>query len=722
VDWDFTVSYLKLFLAKQSMVSGSMIILFKKFRFASFLLFLSLLILACPALAEETPSSKIILEYPAENPKVDFKTRHLLDEVSPDSEVAVWVFFTDKGIKTDGEYRKAVEEYRYQISERSAKRRMLRGKKPIFDFTDIPVKTQYLDELISLGVKIRVVSKWLNSASVMANKNQIEEIEKLSFVRAIQKVVTFYRKEPSFSREDLQKFYEAPKDQILGYGESYAQLAQIHVPELHNLGYSGKGVLITMLDTGYFIDHPAFDSILNSGRLVATHDFINGDDNVQDGPDQQREHGTYTFSAVGGFVNDTLIGPAFGADFALAKTEIVLNHIEIQIEEDNWVAGAEWADSLGADVISSSLGYNRWDDGTGYTYQDMNGHTTKCTVAADLAVSKGIVVVNAAGNERQTPWHYILAPADGDSVIAVGAVDLQGHIASFSSAGPTYDGRIKPDVVACGVNTFCASPYGGYTHVGGTSLSTPLVAGACALLLEIHPDWTPHDVISALQGTASQACRPDTLKGWGIANAYPASGLDTVPQICIQPESFDFSAVHGEGEIPAQTLHIYNIGGGGLRWQAMSDADWLNLEPSSDTAFVNQPSITHLTVDISDLSSELHQATLTISGDDTLTRSVTAEVTLVIHSTNKIFVFPNPFSDSLTVFVDKSDAKDNIKISIFTVAGELVYQFPPEDGGDVFRKTWDGKNEDGKRVSDGIYLIKVDINEHSEIVKVAKIK
>jgi len=699
-----------------------------KFKFLFFLFFFSLLILPRPIVPQEIPDKKTILEYPVENPKVDSKTRNLLNKLDPDSEVAVWVFFTDKGVKTEGEYKKAIEECGYQLSERSVERRKLRGKEPIFDFTDIPVKKEYLDELKSLNLKIRTVSKWLNAASVLANKNQIEEIEKLPFVRAIEKVVTFYRKEPlpqvenpsEGGEENLKKFHEAPKDEVLQYGQSYAQLAQIHVPELHNLGYSGKGVLITMLDTGYFIHHPAFDSILNSGRLVATHDFINGDDNVQDGSDQQRDHGTYTFSAVGGFVNDTLIGPAYGAQFALAKTEVVAS--ETQIEEDHWVAGIQWADSLGADVVSSSLGYNRWDDGTGYTYQDMDGNTAECTIAADLAVSKGIVVVNAAGNERQNSWHYIIAPADGDSVIAVGAIDLQGQLTGFSSAGPTYDGRIKPDVVACGFNTFCASAYGGYAHIGGTSLSTPLVAGVCALLLEIHPNWTPHDVISALHGTASQACRPDTLKGWGVANAYSASGLDTVPQICIQPESFNFYAVHGEGEIPAQTLHIYNIGGGELRWQAISNAGWLNLEPSSGTTLVNEPSTINLTVDITDLPAEVQQATITISGDDTLTLPVTAKVTLIIHSTNKIFAFPNPFQDSLTVFVDKYDAKDKINTSIFTVSGELVYQFPEEDGEKVFQKTWDGRNENGRSVSSGIYLLKIDINGHSEIVKIAKIK
>jgi serine protease AprX len=259
-----------------------------KFQLPLFLFFLSLLILPGATAAQEIAGDEIILERPAENPKIDLKTKDLLNQLSSDSAVAVWVFFTDKGIKTDGQYRKAIQECSHQLSQRSVERRKKRGKRPLFDFTDIPVKKEYVDQLRSLSVRVRTVSKWLNAASVMANKNQVEEIEKLSFVRAVEKVVTFYRKEPPPSEERLKKFYEAPKDQVLGYGESYAQLAQIHVPELHYLGYSGKGVLITLLDTGYFIHHQAFEDILNEGRLVATWDFINGDEDVEDGPDIQR--------------------------------------------------------------------------------------------------------------------------------------------------------------------------------------------------------------------------------------------------------------------------------------------------------------------------------------------------------------------------------------------------------------------------------------------------
>jgi serine protease AprX len=685
-----------------------------KLKFLFSLLFLFLLILPRSIVPEEIPGEKTILVSPVEDPKIDFRTRNLLNKLPSDSAIAVWVFFTDKGIKTDGQYRKAIQECRYQLSERSIKRRKLRGEKPIFDFTDIPVNKRYIDELKSLNLKIRVVSKWLNAASVVANKNQIEEIEKLRFARAIKKVATFYRKEPPSPEDHLKKFYEAPKDQVLQYGESYAQLAQINVPALHNLGYSGKGVLITMLDTGYFIHHPAFDSILNSDRLVATYDFINGDNNVEDGPeDGQRDHGTYTFSAVGGFVSDVLIGPAYGAQFALAKTEVIAS--ETQIEEDHWIAGVQWADSLGTDIVSSSLGYLDW-----YTYEDMDGNTAWCTIAADLAVSKGIVVVNSAGNERNcglpSCWDYIIAPADGDSVIAVGAVDINGIIAPFSSMGPTYDGRIKPDVVACGVNTFCASPYGGYNRVSGTSLSTPLVAGVCALLLEIHPDWTPIQVREALWSTASQADHPDNLFGYGIVNASKAGA-----NLVFSLGRLEFEATLGDTHTLADTLIITSTVAESLEWKLIQTPDWVKIEPDSGVTpctcavSINPSRLSHLKVGI-------HRDTIKVSPKYAIGWPQSVAVTLIMRSTAKIVTFPNPFRDSLTVFVDKSDASDKIKLSIFTAAGELVYQFSERDGGEVFQKTWDGRNDRGRRVSSGIYLLKVDINGHSEIFKIAKIK
>jgi subtilisin family serine protease len=219
-----------------------------------------------------------------------------------------------------------------------------------------------------------------------------------------------------------------------------------------------------------------------------------------------------------------MIGPAYAAAFILAKTENTAS--ETPVEEDNWAAAAEWAEAMGADVISSSLGYLVFDRPfTSYTFMDMNGQTAISTRAADLAASLGVVVVNSAGNEGFNPDHNTLgAPADGRAVIAVGAVDFAGRRASFSSVGPTPDGRVKPDVAAQGVAVKVARSTSttGYGGSSGTSFSCPLTAGVAALVLQAHPFYGVEQVISVMRETASNAGSPDNLLGWGIVNALAA--------------------------------------------------------------------------------------------------------------------------------------------------------------------------------------------------------
>jgi subtilisin family serine protease len=674
-----------------------------------------IILLALLILPPRQGTAQVAFEHPAATPKIDARTQAFLGSIPSDSAVAVWIFFTDKGIKSMDEYENAIGLPIKPLSERSMKRRVLRGVNPSFDFADIPVKKDYVEELKNYGVKVRNVSRWLNAVSVLGNREQIEKVKDLTFVRSIQKVVRFTRSKPSLEEKQNKGLGKLPEGQVFGYGESYAQLAQIHVPDLQNIGYSGKGVLVTILDTGYWLHHPAFDSIRNTGRLVATRDFIHGDADVEDQNDVQRVHGTYVWSAVGGFVKDTLIGCAYGADFALAKTEQVDS--EVVSEEDNWVAGAEWADSLGADVLSSSLGYNDW-----YTYQDMDGKTALCTIAADMAVSKGIVVVNAAGNERMDAWHYIIAPADGFGVIAAGAVDLSGNIASFSSMGPTYDGRIKPDVDACGVGTYCASSSGGYTSVNGTSLSTPLVAGVCALLLEINPGWNPTQVREALWNTASQASHPDNSMGYGIANAAKASGLK---YLVISPEVLSFEVSLGDTQTVQKTLSISDWQGGLLKWNAATAASWITLYPNSGFS----PDVIGVKVHPLDLSVGIHTDSIIIASDSAVNSPQKVPVNLILHANAQVRVFPNPFRDSLCVVIEKPDAAGKLKINVFTVAGELVYKFPSvsevipgESGKAIYEYTWDGRNEKGEEVGSGIYILKIDLDNSSRLVKVAKVR
>jgi subtilisin family serine protease len=363
----------------------------------------------------------------------------------------------------------------------------------------------------------------LNAISVMVTAEQRAAIESLPFVMRTEPVARGRRDPVEVTPvETASQGGGAVRGlRSLDYGDCVSQIVQIQVDQLHDAGYSGAGVLVCLLDTGYLRVHDALDSV----EVVAEWDFINDDGVTSNEPgddEAQHNHGTYVLSLIGGWDPGHLIGPAYGASYALGKTEIVGS--EISIEEDYWVEGAEWADSLGADIISSSLGYKDW-----YTYEDLDGNTATTTIAADLAVGNGIAVLTSAGNEGNDPWYYVLAPADGDSVMAIGAVDSLGVIADFSSHGPTYDGRTKPDVCAMGIADLVALPWDptGYGRGGGTSFSCPLVGGVAALLLEAHPDWGPLELREALRTTATRAGAPDNDYGWGIVQSWAAHGYPT---------------------------------------------------------------------------------------------------------------------------------------------------------------------------------------------------
>jgi hypothetical protein len=281
-------------------------------------------------------------------------------------------------------------------------------------------------------------------------------------------------------------------------------------------------------------------------NVIATWDFVNGDPDVEDGSDMgEGSHGTSTLSLIGGFYEGQLIGPAFGADFILAKTENTDS--ETPIEEDNWIAAMEWADSIGVDVTSTSLSYLDFDPPyPSYTCNDMDGNTARITNGADYAVFIGIFVANSAGNAGSNPDpgcnNTLGAPADGDSVMAIGSVTSSGTRSGFSSVGPSADGRIKPDLMAMGSNDYvaCNSSNTCYSNFGsGTSWSCPLSAGCAALLLEVAPNLTPMQLASLLKNTASQSNNPDNLYGWGIINTYAAAqSLLTDTNLGSIPEDF----------------------------------------------------------------------------------------------------------------------------------------------------------------------------------------
>ena len=429
----------------------------------------------------------------------------------------VWIYFTDKDKSTK----------KVTISNKTIKRRAKLESQTNFSWYDTNPTNEYVEKVLATGAKLRRQSRWFNAISIECTEEQLSQISYMPFVKELKSVKQFKREKLStnISNKSMSKLANITE---VDYGNSKDQIEQINVHLAHEAGFMGQGVTVLMLDTGFNLEHAVFDSL----NIIAEWDFINNDalTRNEDGQDvsAQHNHGTATFSALGGYVPGTLVGPAYKADFLLAKTEI-LNQ-EIQIEEDNYVAGLEWGESLGADVASSSLGYTDW-----YTWENMDGNTAITTKVVDIAVKLGVVCVTSAGNENGKGWNHVIAPADADSVISVGAVNSGGLIAGFSSRGPTFDGRIKPEVCARGVATYAAHGNGiSYYGASGTSLSAPLVGGAVAVILSAHPDWTPMMVRAALMETASQATLPNNTYGWGIIDTWAAINWD--PSTHVIPE------------------------------------------------------------------------------------------------------------------------------------------------------------------------------------------
>jgi subtilisin family serine protease len=447
-------------------------------------------------------------------------------------QLAVWIALTDKGPL---EVQKADLPWSL-VSQRSIARR-LKTLPPdrAVDRRDLPVFGTYVDEIAARVVRVRQRSKWLDSVSVVATREQIEALASLPFVRRIDLVArcgSRRREAPRVPRPDgssrrgAADHGRAPRASATpDYGPSFAQLQQIRVTDLYGMDFIGRGVLVGHFDDGIRLrSHQAFDSL----HVLAQHDFVDHDPDPAPSPTDTTgagNHGTSTLSVLAGYAPGQLIGAAYGATYVLARTED--SGSETRREEDNWIAAVEWAESLGVDIVSSSLGYDSFERPYFQSWQDMDGNTTPITRAADLAAARGVLVVNAIGNNGSNTLHNtMLAPADGDSVLAVGGVIEDGTRNFSSSIGPTNStpARIKPDVMARGANVRIAGTgsTSEYTWGSGTSYACPLVAGAAALLLSARPATTAAQIRDALRETASRAATPDNFYGWGIVNARAA--------------------------------------------------------------------------------------------------------------------------------------------------------------------------------------------------------
>lgn len=408
------------------------------------------------------------------------------------------------------------------LSERAIKRRFDASISIINQ--DIPVNSSYIDSIVSYGAKASFSSRWLNAVLIqMDDSLNMQEILNVSFVDSMQymaPVKSIKRKKRSKQHNKRVETGAQQAKNKIHYGESADQLNLIGLTQMHDMQFLGEGVQIAVLDNGFrgVEKMDAFEHLFSNAQLLGTKEIANpGGDVFKAG-----NHGTYVMTTMAAYESDVLVGSAPGASYWLIHTED--NDYEYPIEEFNWAIGAEFADSAGVDIITSSLIYSTFDESSlNHNHSQLDGKTAIISRAAQTATEKGILVFNSAGNDAVKAWHKIAFPADARDVMTIGAVNMEGVYAPFSSVGYTSDGRVKPNICAVGQGTKSISPITGeIVAINGTSFSNPTIAGAAAVLLQANPDATMEEIREAMQQSASQSNYPDSLLGFGIPNFYLA--------------------------------------------------------------------------------------------------------------------------------------------------------------------------------------------------------
>lgn len=391
------------------------------------------------------------------------------------------------------------------------------------DSTDLPVISAYIDSIKNSGkVEILATSKWLNmiliktsDAAALKKINQLPFVKRSNAIANRPKTNEIYKSLDTISELIVETEGKNILNTNLDYGRSSQQIALHEGEFLHNSGWTGKNMKIALFDAGFnkYQNLKAFDSIRSLDRIKMTVDLVEQSNSVN----EDDAHGTYCLSIMASNIPGTMIGTAPHASYYLFRTEDVAS--EFPVEEFYWVAAAEMADSLGIQLISSSLGYSTFDDPAfNYSYTGMNGKTSLVARGASYATKKGMIVMNSAGNEGNKPWRYIISPADADDILAVGAVNSLKQVASFSSYGPSADNRVKPDIASVGWNTFLIATTGNLAQGNGTSFSNPNIAGLVACLWQAFPEFNNLEIMDAVRKSSDRFNNPDTRTGYGIPN------------------------------------------------------------------------------------------------------------------------------------------------------------------------------------------------------------
>jgi subtilisin family serine protease len=472
-----------------------------------------------------------------------------------------WVYFTDKN---ENGYR--VDQPGEFLSDRSIQRRAWQGL--AVDLRDEPVTQDYIEQLEALGADIRHVSRWLNGVVLVnATRQLYDRVLEESFADSLpwlpESEETYYPARPSGAR--FSPPLSSPPD--YQYGVATQQVMQLDMEILHQKGYTGAGVWIGLLDAGFRnVDTlPSFKRMIATGRLLGTRNFVN-DSSVFS---LVNNHGMYVLSIIGAEWDGRMLGTAPHASYFLCSTENI--HQETRIEEIAWIEAAEFLDSLGVDVLNTSLGYSDFDTTLfDYTYSDMDGKTTYISRAASMTASRGMITCISAGNQGNKPWYRITAAADAFDILSVGAVDSTGQIGKFSSRGPSFDGRVKPDVVAMGVATGIQYIDGNLARGSGTSFSSPLIAGSVASLWQAYPELPAREMIFRIRETGNRYLNPDATYGYGIpsfARAFwmisssRSGSVPSVMDIYPNPASQWIRINLPEGETGNFVLQYYDMSG-----------------------------------------------------------------------------------------------------------------------------------------------------------------
>ncbi|MBY0477490.1 MAG: S8 family peptidase [Chitinophagaceae bacterium] len=556
------------------------------------------------------------------------------------------------------------------------------------DSTDLPLITRYVDSIVKAGtVTLLGRSRWLNAVLIQTNDaNAIAKINSFPFVKSVSNIAMQSNSAlppdkfaviPTAANPLVQQRNEQTAADTFNYGSSSNQI-KIHKGEfLHNIGARGQGMMMAFLDAGFFgfQTNQFFDSARVRNQFMGTWDFVAGHASVN----EDNAHGMQCFSTVGAYRPGVFVGSCPEAKYFLLRTEDAAT--EQIIEEYNWAMGAEYADSAGVDVISSSLGYTTFTDPSfNHTYADMNGNTTVVSRMADLAAKKGILIVNSAGNDGNSTWKYIGAPADGDSVLAVGAVNGSGIIASFSSYGPTSDGQIKPDVVSVGSGTTVSTINGTVGSSSGTSFSGPNMAGLATSLWQLFPEFNNFKIITTLHKASDKYTIPGDRYGYGLPNMKSALGI-LVSELSTMTASLtnltttlnwnskDLSSMRYdiERKLPGEVSYtkIKTVPAAGLVFAARNyqTEDLLSGNVSGMITYRIQQVI------------DTAAATFTAFAIDSATVNlVSTAVNDLNNRSNLMQLFPNPVQSTIALKLNEERAIANISIQIFNAQGQLLLQ------------------------------------------------